>query len=106
MPFLVRSHSLASIDIYNVSSLIDFSNCLPVNVPPGTCVALRHAGLEAGYGFPCGVMTIASAMGPILFPFPHYFRAAKAVVVSRPDLRRRFMVYFSHRAMRMQVRLQ
>jgi hypothetical protein len=66
-------------------------------------VALRQVAVEADYGFPCWIMNIASAMGPMMFPFPLYFRAAKAVVVSRPEFRRRYMPYFSHRAMRVQV---
>lgn len=67
------------------------------------CVAMRQVALEAGYGFPCWLMNIASAMGTILFPFPLYFRAAKAVVVSRPDFRRRWMSYFTHRGLKIQV---
>jgi hypothetical protein len=58
---------------------------------------------EEGLVLPCPLMDLVGALALTLWPYPHVFRAAKVLVVGKPELRRKFMWAFSNKAMRYQI---
>jgi hypothetical protein len=61
-----------------------------------------QAAHEYGLRFPCPLMNLVSAIGLIVWAYPIWFRSCKAIVVLKPQLRKRYMRYFSNQAMRRQ----